>query len=426
MESAVPTRTARSALILLLAINLFNYIDRYVLAAVLPEIGREFFPGHADDAAALTKLGLLTTAFLVCYMLAVPILGALADRVSRWLLIGISVGIWSLATGGSGLAATFGALLLMRCFVGIGEAGYGPAAPTIISDLFPVERRGAVLAWFYMAIPVGSALGYILGSLVCAHAGWRFAFFVVTPPGLILATMAFFFTDPRKRMKQTSADLPTGDSRWREYLALARNRSYVFDTLGMTAMTFAMGGMSAWMPQYLCGDPAHGARGLGPWARGFFGGITAVAGLAATLLGGIAGDKLRGKFPGSYFLVSAAGMFIACPFIIAMLFIPFPWAWIPLALAIFFLFFNTGPSNAILANVTLPAVRATAFGLNILILHLFGDAAAPPILGGLAGTFGWNTAFIIVAAACALAGFLWLLGVPHLSNDMQRVQAATT
>jgi MFS family permease len=426
MESAVSPRTARTALILLLSINLFNYIDRYVLAAVLPEIGRDFFPGHADDAAALTKLGFLTTAFLVSYMLAVPILGALADRMSRWVLIGISVAIWSLATGGSGLAATFGALLLMRCFVGIGEAGYGPSAPAIISDLFPVERRGAVLAWFYMAIPVGSALGYVLGSLIGAHSGWRFAFFVVTPPGLILAALAFCFTDPRKRIKEARTDLPPGDSRWKEYLALARNRSYVFDTLGMTAMTFALGGMSAWMPQYLCGDPAHGARGLPPWSRAAFGGLTAAAGLAATLLGGIAGDKLRARLPGSYFLVSAAGMFIACPFIMAMLYIPFPWAWIPMTIAIFFLFFNTGPSNAILANVTLPAVRATAFGVNILILHLFGDAAAPPILGGLAGKFGWNIAFAIVAAACALAGLLWLLGVPHLHSDMQRVESATT
>jgi MFS family permease len=426
MESAVSKRTARSALVLLLAINLFNYIDRYVLAAVEPEIAHAFFGVHANDAGTLAKTGLLATAFLVSYMLTVPLFGWLADRMSRWVLVGASVAVWSFATGGSGLAGTFGVLLLMRCLVGLGEAGYGPSAPTIISDLFPVERRGSVLAWFYMAIPVGSALGYVLGSLVGARLGWRFAFFVVTPPGLILAALSFFMKDPRGRIARARTDLAAGDSRWAEYLALCRNRSYVLDTLGMTAMTFAIGGMSYWMPQYLCGDPAHGARGLPAWSRAAFGGITAAAGLLATLLGGIAGDRLRTRLPGSYFLVSAAGMFIACPFIIAMLYVPFPWAWIPMTIAVFFLFFNTGPTNTILANVTLPAVRASAFGLNILILHLFGDAAAPPLLGGLAGRFGWNAAFGVVAAATAVAGFLWLLGAPHLKGDMSVVEAATT
>jgi MFS family permease len=420
MDSPASTRTARTALILLLTINLFNYIDRYVLAAVEPEIAKTFFGVHANDAGNLARMGFLATAFLVSYMLIVPVFGWLADRMSRWLLIGASVAIWSIATGGSGLAGTFSLLLMMRCLVGIGEAGYGPSAPTIISDLFPVAKRGAVLAWFYAAIPVGSALGYVLGSKIGVRFGWRMAFFVVTPPGLILASICFFMRDPRALVKQASTRLPAGDSRWNEVRALALNRSYVLDTLGMTAMTFAIGGMSFWMPQYL------DRRGLAPASRERFGEITAIAGLAATILGGLAGDKLRNKLPGSYFLVSAAGMFLACPFIIAMLYIPFPWAWIPMSIAIFFLFFNTGPSNAILANVTLPAVRATAFGLNILILHLLGDAAAPPLLGAIAGRFGWNTAFAIVAAACALAGFLWLLGASHLQRDMQAVEAAAT
>jgi MFS transporter, Spinster family, sphingosine-1-phosphate transporter len=422
MESSpASSRTARTALALLLSINLFNYIDRYVLAAVLKPIGAEFFPGHENDSLTLGKLGLLTTAFLVSYMLTVPVLGWLADRMSRWILIGLSVLIWSIATGGSGLAGTFTALLLMRCFVGIGEAGYGPSAPTIISDLFPVARRGAVLAWFYMAIPVGSALGYVVGSLISPHFGWRAAFLVVTPPGIILAACSFLMKDPRA---QRDHDQPIRDSRWSEYLALAKTPSYVLDTLGMTAMTFALGGIAAWMPKYLSESPGHGGRGLPPWTSAVFGGITAAAGLLATLLGGLAGDKLRPRLPGSYFIVSAVGMFIACPFIVAMLYLPFPWAWAPMSAAIFFLFFNTGPTNAILANVTPPAVRATAFAANIFILHLFGDAAAPPILGSLAGRFGWNAAFLVVAAAIALSGVFWLCGAPHLQADMKRVESA--
>src|SRR5262249_9058154 len=147
---------ARATLALLLAINLFNYIDRYVLSAVVPVLKEEFPTG---------RMGLLATAFLVSYMLTAPLFGWLADRVSRWLIVGLGVIVWSLASGASGLAETYGMLLATRIFVGVGEAAYGPAAPTLIADYFPVEKRGRVLAWFYMAIPVGSALGYAWGGL---------------------------------------------------------------------------------------------------------------------------------------------------------------------------------------------------------------------------------------------------------------------
>lgn len=146
---------------LLLAINLFCYLDRYILAAVIPTIERVFLPG---DPNANGKAGLLTTAFIFSYMLTAPIFGWMADRYSRWIIIGISVALWSVASGATGLAMSFGALLATRVFLGIGEAGYGPAVPTLISDFYPVAKRGQVLAWFFMAIPVGSALGYVLGE----------------------------------------------------------------------------------------------------------------------------------------------------------------------------------------------------------------------------------------------------------------------
>jgi MFS family permease len=160
--------------VLLLLINMFNYIDRQVLAAVLPKIETAFLPDDPDPKA---KLGLLTTAFMVAYMVLAPLFGWLGDRTSRWLLAGVGVVLWSLATGASGLATGFVVLLLTRCCVGVGEAAYGPVAPGIISDLYPVSRRGSVLAWFYVAIPVGSALGFVIGGLVADTAwGWRGAF----------------------------------------------------------------------------------------------------------------------------------------------------------------------------------------------------------------------------------------------------------
>src|SRR6266849_4756439 len=190
-----PISGARTALFLLLAINLFNYIDRQILAALEPDIRATFFA--ADDVNAMTKTGLLGDAFFVTYMISAPILGLLADRFSRWIIVGSAVILWSLASGASGLAATFAILFATRIFVGIGEGGYGPAGPTILADLFPIETRGRIMAIFCAAIPVGSALGYVLGGLIGSHLGWRWAFYLVAPPGLLLGLLCFWQRDPR-------------------------------------------------------------------------------------------------------------------------------------------------------------------------------------------------------------------------------------
>ena len=411
-QSALPG--ARLSLMLLLAINLLNYIDRQVLSAVEPEISKAFF-GSSQSAATQTKMGYLATAFIFSYMLAAPLFGWLADRTSRWLLVGLSVLLWSGATAAGGWAGTFMILLISRMFVGVGEAGYGPAAPTIISDLYPVERRGSVLSWFYVAIPVGSALGYVVGGGVGAWLGWRWAFYIVTIPGIALGIWSFFMKDPPRADSSGQTRPGIGD-----YLKLLRIRSFVINTLAMAAMTFAIGGMSFWMPHYLTE-----ARHLPNSAKLIFGGITVFAGLKATIIGGWVGDKLRDRFPGSYFLVSGIGIILAAPFVIGMLYMPFPYAYVMLYGALFFLFFNTGPSNTALANVVSPSVRASAFALNILIIHAIGDAPSPPILGYISGRYGWNAAFEVVAACMVLAGLIWLIGMPNLKPDTDAVTDAT-
>src|SRR6266536_3936679 len=238
---------ARTALFLLLAINLFNYIDRQILAALEPDIRATFFA--SDDVNAMTKTGLLGVAFFVTYMVSAPIFGLLADRISRWLIIGVAVTLWSIASGGSGLAATFAILFMTRIFVGIGEGGYGPAAPTILSDLFPIETRGRIMAIFCAAIPVGSALGYIIGGLIGAHLGWRWAFYLVTPPGLLLGLLCFLQRDPRVGADHVVQKSPRRNLR--DYVRLFRTRSYLINCVAQTLMTFATGGLGFWASAYL-------------------------------------------------------------------------------------------------------------------------------------------------------------------------------
>ena len=464
----IPLPGARTALILLLLINLFNYIDRQVLAANVTPIERQLLPYREPDAVRLSstmgllaspsgyapltataalnpvraeqgkdnkeRIGDLAMAFMLSYMLIAPLFGWLSNRVPRWRLVAVGVVLWSLASGASGLAGTlhdrkgtaagglalflgsFGFLLLTRCFIGIGEAAYGPIAPTLISDLYPVKIRGSVLAWFYAAIPVGGALGYALGGLL----GWPAAFYWVVPPGLVLGLCCWLMPEP----KSGQADLAHGHTvkrpRLREYLVLLRTPSYVLDTLGMTAVTFSIGGIAIWMPDYIYSyrhEPDADRINI------VFGVIVVVSGLGATLLGGMAGDRLRPRFAGSYFLVSGLSMLVAFPLFLSVLYVPFPWAWLCIFLACFFLFFNTGPTNTILANVTHPALRAQAFAINILIIHLFGDAFSPKIMGRIAdryavgGQANMNAAFLAVSGAILLGAIFWLAGTPFLARD---------
>ena len=440
---------ARSALALLLAINLFNYIDRQVVSAVVGPIKRTFFNESGDLIAEGSDslnaaihwfehqvgfkpedalLGLLGTAFMVMYMIGAPLFARLADRRSRWHIVALGVVLWSLASGATGLASTFLMLLFTRCFVGIGEAAYGPVAPAMIADMYPIERRGQKLAWFYVATPVGSALGYVLGGWIASSGigawgqaalgieseSWRWVFFLITIPGIILGLTCFRMKEPRRVTAEPGVKARSVP--WREYLELARTPSYVLCTLGMTAMTFAIQGIAFWMPYYmekLPGAPENSTV--------IFGGVIAVSGLCATLLGGIAGDRLRKRFASSYFLVSGTAMAAGFPIFLLALRAPFPAIWILMFMACFCLFFNTGPTNTILANVTRTPLRAIGFAVNIFVIHALGDVISPVIVGLLNDIYGnMYVSFIVVGVMFLVAAAFWFAGAFYLRRDTER------
>lgn len=434
VTEAAPLPGARRTLILLLAVGLFDYIDRYILAAVVPLIRTEFFSEHHEHSgfvqAILDFLGrflghnpensaiaLLSLAFMVSYAIFSTVFGRFKKR--RWLILAIGVAMWSLASGASGLAMTFGALIITRCFVGIGEAAYGPLAPAVISDMYPVSRRGSVMSWFYMAIPVGSALGFALGGIIASSMGlgWRWAFYLMVPPGLILAAICLFMKDPRVgHADGLDEKHEHKGSSLHDYWIALKTPSYLLDSLGMAAMTFAIGGIAFWVPSYI-----HEYRGVGDlgFVNMMFGGLTVVAGLLGTLAGGWLGDKLKPRWSGSYFIVSGVAMALAVPAWLGVLYLPFPTAWVMLFIAMFCLFFNTGPSNTILANVTHPSIRASAFALNILIIHALGDLISPFVIGAIADVYNMNTAFMVVTGMLFVGAALWLWGARYLERDTQ-------
>ena len=199
---------------------------------------------------------------------------------------------------------------------------------------------------------------------------------------------------------------------------IGSNLGWVFDGYETYALILVVG---AALRQLL--DPSEYARI--PAYAGTVVALTLLGWAIGGLLGGIIADRLRRRFPGSYFLVSGWGMVVAAPIFVVSLYIPFPAAWIVMFVAIFFLFLNTGPSNTALANVSLPAVRATAFAANIFVIHALGDVQAFWLLGYIGGHSNIRTAFLFVSGIMLASGIAWLFGVQHLPVDTERVERAT-
>jgi MFS family permease len=399
---------------LLFVVNLFNYIDRQILFAVFPAIKTEL---RLSD----TQLGLLASAFMWVYLSTAPVFGVLADRRSRPRLMGLGVGIWSAATALSGMVRNYGAFLFGRALVGIGEASYGSVAPAMLSDAYAPAQRGRALAVFSMAIPVGSALGYLLGGLCEQAFGWRAAFFIVGLPGVWLAWSVSRLPDVARGGPESAAHTPaqTAGPRLADYVELLKTKSYLVNCLAMTAMTFAVGGLAAWVPTYLVR-----VRGMGlAEANLIFGLLTLVSGLGGTAAGGWLGDRLLARVPAAYFLVSGVGLALSVPCAAAVILLDDRiWVLGAIFLAEVFIFLNTGPLNAIIANVSRPEVRATAYAVNIFVIHALGDAISPAIVGVLSDRIGLAAAFWIAPGTLALAALLCFSGMRMYAADAARLR----
>jgi MFS family permease len=388
----------RTALIVLTALNLLNYADRNILYAVQPLVQDEF---HLSK----TQIGYLTSAFLGFYMIAAPFVGPLADRYSRKLIIVVGAIFWSALTLLTALTHTYTQLLVRHTLVGIGEATFVTIAPTFVADLFAEDRRGRILGVFYLAIPVGSAAGYLLGGSLAPVYGWRFPFYIGAAPGFLLALAVLFLKEPRRGQFDTLQETPDRST----ILGLLRNRAFLAATLGMAAMTFSLGGIQVWMPQFLYSERHYSLES----ANLMFGIIIVIDGVLASLAGGWLGDYLLRRTKSSYYLVSAFSMALGVPFMIVALFTPGR-AIIPaIAVAAFFLLLNTSPLNAAVINSVGSRIRATALAVNIFIIHILGDVPSPTMMGWVADHRSLQAAFILPVIAMALSSAILFFGMKY-------------
>jgi MFS family permease len=402
--------SANVGLAILAFINLFSYLDRYVVSGVLESLK------HSDLGLSDTNLGSLMSGFLVVYTLLAPVFGALGDRRSRPRLIALGVACWSIATALSGFAVNFLTLFAARAAVGVGEAAYVTIAPSLLSDYFPVRQRGRIMAIFFCAIPVGSALGYVVGGLVDEHYGWRAAFFVAGVPGLLLAALCLLLRDPPRGIQDRAEGLVKADApsllkssisreALRTYGRLLRNKPYALTVLGYAAYTFAIGGLAYWMPAFL-----ERARGIPrSEATVSFGTIVVVTGFIGTFVGGWMGDYFAKNSRQAYLWLSAIATLIAAPFVwLALTTNSHSLYLVYMVTAQLCLFLSTGPINAAIVNLVMAGERATAIALSVFAIHLLGDALSPLIVGALSDAFSLQQAIGILPAAVLVGGVVWI------------------
>ena len=420
----------RTALITLTALNLLNYADRNILYAVQPLVQEEF---HLNK----TQIGYLTSAFLGFYMVAAPFVGPLADRYSRKVIIAVGAIFWSALTLLTAVTHTYDELLVRHTLVGIGEATFVTIAPTFVADLFSENKRGRILGVFYLAIPVGSAAGYLLGGYLAPVYGWRFPFYVGAIPGFLIAIAVLFLKEPERgqfdsvkdQAEETAPVYPGLQikevlsspvriaraifARFRTvfhmFWKVLDNPAFLAATLGMAAMTFSLGGVQVWMPQFLFSERHYSLER----ANLMFGIIVVVDGILASLAGGWLGDYILRRTKSAYYLVSAVSMALGVPVMIVALFVKGPIMVPAIAVAAFFLLLNTSPLNAAVINSVGAHVRATAIAVNIFIIHILGDVPSPTMMGWVADRSSLQLAFVLPVVAMVISSVILFWGMRY-------------
>jgi MFS family permease len=404
----IKNRTA--ILALLTGLNLLNYIDRMIVPAVLKDM-------QADLHLSNFRAGLVVSAFMIGYFVTSPIFGALADKGSRKGLIAFGVAVWSIATFASGFTHSFWQMIAARVVVGIGEASYATLAPTIIDDITPADQKNRALAIFYLAIPVGSALGYVIGGQILHFYGWRYAFFIAGGPGLVLALTCLAIVEPERKLREAKAKLVDA---MRTMAKLPQFRRAV---LGYCTYTWAIGAFAAWAPKYLAETYPNSLTSSS--AATYFGAVTVVGGAVGTIIGGRWSDRAVRAIPqatdglawdaaptkrGTNALlgVCAKSMVIAAPLTAFAFLMPSSTTFFAVAfVAEVFLFLSTSPVNAIGLRAVPPELRASAMAGMIFAIHLFGDLWSPAVLGLLYDYFVPALAMMAVPIVFGWAAYVW-------------------
>lgn len=383
----------RTVFLLFLALNVLNYLDRYVTSGILPLLKIHF---HATDVA----LGALGSAFMITYALIALPVGAWSDRWYPHKVAALGALVWSIATLLSAFAWSLTALFVLRALVGVGEAAYVTTGGTILSGLYPEKRRALVLSTFNLGMPIGAAIGVTLGGFIGAHFGWQAAFLIVGVPGLILAHFTWRLPLGRAAGSrgQESASAPPRLV-LSDVLELLRNLPYVLIVLGYAALSYAYGAFAWFAPTFL-----HRYFGYTIGKAGLvMGAITVAAGLLAPIGGVIADRWYRRHSKGRVYTLFIA-MFLSAWLLLAGLLLH---SLVALFFSSFFMLWQ-GIASTLVFDVTKKQMWNTATSLSLLLMHLLGDIPGTFIVGYISDRTNLLTSLSILPIPMLLASFLFL------------------
>jgi MFS transporter, Spinster family, sphingosine-1-phosphate transporter len=401
------------AVIFLTLVNLLNYFDRYIVQAVEPTITQEF-------SLSNTQAGYVVSAFVIGYCFFSPIFGFLGDRFDRRKVMALGLVAWSCATWLTASALTALGFIGARILVGVGEACYGAIVPVYlkgrIADTVALNRA---LSVFYVAIPVGSALGYVAGGQVAAEYGWRALFSWAAIPGVLLA-IGFLFLRPEVSRGSASTSAPAGGvvTGLRKILA---SPLLVLLIAGYVLNTFALNGVAAFVVR-------HGTTlGLGEAESStYFGLILVVTGLGGTLGGGFLASRFAARSDNSARSLTkfvAYSTLAAVPFLVGCFLARSPELFLTgCFLAELLIFAGVAPLNSVIVERAPQGYEAFTQGVTIFSIQMFGGFLGPVIVGALtdaAGSLG--VALQGTSLALLASGYLWMRAIKHVYvSDQER------
>jgi MFS family permease len=401
---------------LLFLLYMFDYIDRMVVTSMFTSIERDWGISH-------TQSGMLVSAVYWAIVLLTFPISILVDRWSRTKTIGVMAFMWSIATALCALTGNFVQLFMARLLIGVGEAGYAPGGSAMISGLYPIDRRARMIGIWNASIPLGSAIGVLLGGIIAAKLGWKHAFGIVAIPGMIVAILFFFVKDyktvdlsfydqDKNRIKMEKKDMV------KEFIS---KPSILFTYFGIAAVVFVTTSMLTWLPTYF-----ENMRGISQEAAGKMASSVMVLALIGAPLGGFLTDRWRRTrlnarlmYPALSTLLSAIVLFIALAlgkgkiqYVVLLLF------------GVLIMSFISGAA-AVTQDVIHPGLRASSYAIAVVIQNLLGASTAPIIMGRIYDLTNIQTALSILPFVLIIGAFLFWLGSKYYVRDLESVTKIT-
>lgn len=400
---------------LLFLLYMFDYIDRMVVVSLFPFLKQDW--GLSD-----TQCGLLVSAVYWSILIFSLPVSILIDRWSRKKCIGLMALFWGGATLICTVTRNFSQLFAARTAIGIGEAGYAPGGTAMISALFPQEQRARMLGIWNASIPLGSAIGIVLGGLIAEHLGWRYAFGIVALPGLIVAVLFFYVKDYQTfALTQEGGDKSGVAPVRMKFTDIARqlvgNKTLLFNNLAFAGNTFVTTALLTWLPTYF-----HRMEGLTMTKAATKGGIVMLLAIVGAPLGGFLADRwLKKRKNARLLFASISSTITSIGLLMAFSFFQGPLQYPVLLLTGVVAVAFVPAAVAVTQDVVHPGLRAVSLSLCVIIQHLLGSALGPPFIGVLSDAYGLETALLALPVFTLLAALLFFCASFFYIKDLQKV-----